>query len=212
MKRLEALSDPAELRRFVRDLLALSALPTILKGNHPRQIADAVAAAVESMLDADFIYMSLPGKREDPVIEITRTHDRCVDQFQEAICAALREHLPERMSEQTITITNPIGEGTMRIAVAPIGIGGDTVMVAGSRRSDFPTAADRLLLGIAANDTTIALQRWHAETEERIRRTEEGFSSLSTRSPRWFGVPGLTGPSTSAISGCSSIPVSLWRT
>ena len=173
MARLEALSDPAELRRFVRDLLALSALPGILKGYRPRQIADAVAAAAESMLDVDFIYMSLPGGRDDPVIEIARTHDQGIEHSQEAICAALREHLPERASEQTVTITNPIGEGTVRIAVAPIGIAGCTVMVAGSHRSDFPTAAERLLLGIAANDTTIALQRWHAETEERIRRTDQ---------------------------------------
>ena len=43
----------------------------------------------------------------------------------------------------------------------------------GSRRSDFPTAAERLLLGIAANEATIALQRWQAETEERIRQTAQ---------------------------------------
>ena len=170
---LQALSDPTELRRFIRDLLALSALPAMMKGYSPRQIADTVAAAVESMLDADFIYMSLPGKRDDPVIEIARTHERRVGNSMDAICAALRELLPARSSGQTVAIANPIGEGTVRIAVAPIGIGGDTVMVAGSRRSDFPTAAERLLLGIAANDATIALQRWHAETEERIRRTEQ---------------------------------------
>jgi hypothetical protein len=41
----------------------------------------------------------------------------------------------------------------------------------GSRRSDFPTAAERLLLGIAANEATLALQSWQAETEERIRHT-----------------------------------------
>ena len=40
----------------------------------------------------------------------------------------------------------------------------DAIMVVGSRRSDFPTAAQRLLLGIAANEATIALHRWHAGT------------------------------------------------
>ena len=170
---LQALSDPTELRRFIRDLLALSALPAMMKGYSPQQIADTVADAVESMLDADFIYMALPGNRDNPVIEIARTHERLVGNSVDAICASLRELSPGRSSGQTVAIANPIGEGTVRIAVAPIGIGGDTVMVAGSRRSDFPTAAERLLLGIAANDATIALQRWHAEAEERIRRTEQ---------------------------------------
>ena len=170
---LQALSDPAELRRFIRDLLALSALPAIMKGYDPRQIADTVVEAVESMLDADFMYMSLPGSRDDAVIEIARTHERRVGDSMDAICATVRELLPEYLSRPTVAIPNPFGEGTVRIAVAPIGIGGDTVVFAGSRRSDFPTAAERLLLGIAANEATIALQRWRAETEQRIRQTEQ---------------------------------------
>jgi len=170
---LQALSDPTELRRFIRDLLALSALPAMMKGYGPHQIANTVADAVESMLDADFIYMSLPGNLDNAIIEITRPHERLIGNSVDAICTSLRELLRGRSSGQTVAIPNPIGEGTVRIAVAPIGIGGDAVMVAGSRRSDFPTAAERLLLGIAANDATIALQRWHAETEERIRRTEQ---------------------------------------
>ena len=170
---LQALSDPAELRRFIRDLLALSALPAIMKSYNPRQIADTVVEAVESMLDADFMYMSLLGRRDDAVIEIVRTHERRAGDFVDAISTAMRELLPAYSSAPTVAVPNPIGEGTVRIAVAPIGIGGNTVILAASRRSDFPTAAERLLLGIAANEATIALQRWRAETEERIRQTEQ---------------------------------------
>ena len=170
---LQALSDPAELRRFIRDLLALSALPAIMKSYNPRQIADTVVEAVESMLDADFMYMSLLGRRDDAVIEIVRTHERRAGDFVDAISTAMRELLPAYSSAPTVAVPNPIGEGTVRIAVAPIGIGGNTVILAASRRTDFPTAAERLLLGIAANEATIALQRWRAETEERIRQTEQ---------------------------------------
>ena len=170
---LQALSDPAELRRFIRDLLALSALPAIMKSYNPRQIADTVVEAVESMLDADFMYMSLLGRRDDAVIEIVRTHERRAGDFADAISTAMRELLPAYSSAPTVAVPNPIGEGAVRIAVAPIGIGGNTVILAASRRSDFPTAAERLLLGIAANEATIALQRWRAETEERIRQTEQ---------------------------------------
>ncbi len=94
-------------------------------------------------------------------------------------------------SEQRLAVANPIGEGTVSIAVAPIGFSGDAVIIVGSRRSDFPTAAERLLLGIAANEATIALQRWQAETEERIRRTEQELRLVIDTIPAlvWSALP-----------------------
>ncbi len=94
-------------------------------------------------------------------------------------------------SEQTLAVANPIGEGTVSIAVAPIGFSGDAVIVVGSRRSDFPTAAERLLLGIAANEATIALQRWQAETEERIRQTAQELRLVIDTIPAlvWSALP-----------------------
>jgi hypothetical protein len=105
------------------------------------------------------------------VIEIARTNKRSAGDPLSAIRATLRKILLAPSFEQALAVANPIGEGTVSIAVAPIGFSGDAVIIVGSRRSDFPTAAERLLLGIAANEATIALQRWQAETEERIRRT-----------------------------------------
>ena len=59
--------------------------------------------------------------------------------------------------------------------------------MAGSRRSDFPSEAQRLLLGVAANEATIALQRWHAETDQRR------FVALVENSSDFIGVAGLDG-------------------
>jgi PAS domain S-box-containing protein len=191
MPRAEALSDPTELRRCIRDLLALSALPAILKSYDPHQIADSVTAALVSMLDAEFVYVSLRAKRDDPVIEIVQTGKRNAGGSLSAIRAALRETLLARSSEQTQVIANPIGEGTARIAVAAIGFSDDTGILVGSRRSDFPTAAERLLLGVAANEATIALQRWQAETEERIRQTEQELQLVIDTIPAlaWSALP-----------------------
>ena len=68
---VEALSDPRELRRCIRDLVALSTLPAIWKNYDPQQIADSVAAALVSMLNADFVHVALPGRRDEPIIEVT---------------------------------------------------------------------------------------------------------------------------------------------
>jgi PAS domain S-box-containing protein len=191
MPRAEALSDPTELRRCIRDLLALSALPAILKRYDPHQIADSVAAALVSMLDSEFVCISLRGKRDDPVIEIARSDKRSAADSLGAIRTALREILLAPSSEQTLAVANPIGEGNVSIAVAPIGFSGDAVIVVGSRRSDFPTAAERLLLGIAANEATIALQRWQAETEERIRQTAQELRLVIDTIPAlvWSALP-----------------------
>jgi PAS domain S-box-containing protein len=191
MPRVEALSDPTELRRCMRDLLALSALPAILKNYDPRQIADSVAAALVSMLDSEFAYISLRGTRDGPLIELAQT-DRWTDAGTlDAIRAVLPESLLTPSSEQTLTIDAPTGGGKVTIAVAPIGFSGDAVIIVGSRRADFPTATERLLLGIAANEATIAVQRWQAETEERTRRTEQELRLVIDTIPAlvWTALP-----------------------
>jgi PAS domain S-box-containing protein len=170
---VEALFDPAELRRCIRDLLALSTLPAILKTFDPYRIADSVAAALASMLDSDFVYILLSGKRDDPDIEIVRSGKRIAADSLAAIRAALRDESLTPSSERVLAVPNPIGEGVLRIVSAPIGFGDDAIIVVGSRRSDFPTPAQRLLLGIAANEATIALQRWQAEADARFRETEQ---------------------------------------
>jgi PAS domain S-box-containing protein len=83
------------------------------------------------------------------------------------------------------------------VTCAPIGFGGDAFLVAGSRQSGFPSEVQRLLLGIAANDLTIALQRWSAETEGRrfVELVENSsdfiaFSSLDG-TPQYINAAGL---------------------
>ena len=191
MPRVEALSDPTELRRCMRDLLALSALPAILKSYDPRQIADSVAATLVSMLDSEFAYISLRGTRDGPLIEIARTARQSAADPLDAIRAVLPEILLPPFPEPRLAVANPVGGGTASIAVAPIGFGGDAVIVVGSRRPDFPTAAERLLLGIAANEATIALQRWQAEAEERTRQTEQELRLVIDTIPAlvWSALP-----------------------
>jgi PAS domain S-box-containing protein len=184
---VEQFSDPQELRRYIRDLMALSALPAMWKDFDPPQIAENVAAALITMLGADFIYVALPGSRAEPDIEITHVGNELKKDSPEIIQAALRKSLPQRATEQVLSIPNPVGTGTMRIAVAPIGFAGDAIVVAASSQHDFPSEAQRLLLGIGANDATIALRRWHVEVEARR------FITLIERSSDFVGVASMEG-------------------
>jgi PAS domain S-box-containing protein len=188
---VEQLSDPQELRRCIRDLVALSTLPAIWSTYDSGQICDSIAAALVSMLRADFVHIALPDQREKRSVEVTRTGMGIAAGSLDAIRTALRsERLgrsAELVSEDTTEIANPCGEGRMRLAYAPIGFGGKALLVAGSSRPEFPTQAQRLMLGIGANEATIALQRWRAEASER------SYLALVERSSDFIGVASLDG-------------------
>jgi PAS domain S-box-containing protein len=188
---VEQLSDPQELRRCIRDLVALSTLPAIWNTYDSSQISDSIAAALVSMLRADFVHIALPDQPEKGSVEVTRTGMRIAAGSLDAIRAALHsERLgrsAELASDYTAEIANPCGEGRMRLAYAPIGFGGEAILVAGSSRPEFPTQAQRLVLGIGANEATIALQRWRAEACER------SYLALVERSADFIGVASLDG-------------------
>jgi hypothetical protein len=67
------LSDPRELRNYIRDLIALSALPATWKAYEPQRIAESVAAAMIAMLSPDFVYVSLLSASNHPSGEVTVT-------------------------------------------------------------------------------------------------------------------------------------------
>jgi PAS domain S-box-containing protein len=184
---VEALSDPNELRRCIRDLVALSTLPALSERHDPNQIADSVVGALLSMLHADFVYIAHPGRCDQPSIEIVRADKAIAPESIGIICAAVRAELPVPPSRQSPTMTNPVGEGMLRLACAPIGIGGEAVVVAGSRASEFPTDVQRLLLRIAADEATIALERRQVEADK------HRFATLIERTSDFVGFAGLDG-------------------
>jgi PAS domain S-box-containing protein len=184
---VEAVSDLQQLRRCIRDLVALSTLPALWRFYGPEQIADSIAAALVSMIDADFVYVVLPGKHDEPETEVTRTGAR-VRAFSTAdIRAALRDVQRLQSYDQPVAIPNPSGTGTVQLAFAPIGFGGHAVLVAGSTAPSFPTQEHRVLLGIGANEATIALQRWQSEADERR------LVTLVERSSDFIGVATIEG-------------------
>jgi hypothetical protein len=197
---VESLTDPQELRRCIRDLVALSTLPSIWTSYNPQQIADSIAAALLSMLAADFVYISLPSGEREQITETIRVGKAIASNSGKMILTALRDAWLGQ-SEQTGVIANPFGEGAIRVASAPIGFRGDAVIVAGSQQPSFPTGGQRLLLSIGANGTTIALQRWSAET------VEERFVSLVERSSDFVALRAWMARHTISIPPVSSSSV-----
>ena len=167
MPALEPRSEALELRRCVRDLVALSALPAMWKGFEPSRIAESAASTVISMLDAEFVYVGLPGESDDNEIDVVKTAAPVEATRLGEIAVAVKGKIRDVGVQETVMIANPLFPGALRLAIAPIGIDGIGVIVAGARADGFPTETQRLLLIAAANKAALGLLRWQGETEMR---------------------------------------------
>jgi PAS domain S-box-containing protein len=91
------------------------------------------------------------------------------------------------------TISNPLGEGMVRLAVLPIGHGLDHGLLAtGCGRDNFPSDTERLLLGVAVNQAAGLLQR--KEAEELLRRSEQELADFFENAAvglHWVGPDGV---------------------
>lgn len=186
MRRVDELFEPLELQHCIRDLVALSTLPALWRNYNTSQIAESVAAALISMLDAEVIYVSAPGLRDEDAVNVLRTSQMAPVPSPHRVECILRSAWL-RCREQTFAIDSPFGEGSLQVAAVPMGFGGDAGILAGSVNPRFPSETHRLLLGIAASHATLAIQRWHAETQQRR------MASLVERSSELVGFARLDG-------------------
>jgi two-component system, LuxR family, sensor kinase FixL len=158
-------SEALKLRRCVRDLVALSALPAMWKGYEPGRIAEIAASALVSMLGAEFVYVGLSSERDDNGVEVVKMAAPVEATRLREIAVAVKLEIRDAGGRETMTIANPLFRCALRLAIAPIGFEGLGVIVAGAPAADFPTETQRLLLVTAANKAALGLQRWQSETE-----------------------------------------------
>src|ERR1700730_5383989 len=140
---VETITDPQQLRRCIRHLIALSTLPALWKSYDPDQIVESIAAALITMLDADFVYAELSGQDDEPEMEVTRTGARVMACSAADIRTALRDVRQRQSYEEPAAIPDPFGTGMVQLAIAPIGFGGHSILVAGSAAPSFPTPEQR---------------------------------------------------------------------
>src|SRR5215472_6104252 len=175
----------SRLRRGINDLASLRALPAIWIGQDRSRVISALFGGLIGMLDLDFAY----ARFADPASESPREWIRSADSIDHDTKAnevgrALEPYLAAELPTANFHIANPLAEGTASIAVFQLGVQDRVgVFVAGSRRSEFPTETERLLLQVAINQAAVALQearhvskRTHAKEElERqvVERTAE---------------------------------------
>jgi PAS domain S-box-containing protein len=163
------------LRAVLRDLVALSAMPTAWVGREPAAVAAGFADALIGLLPLNFVFVRLCVPGVAGGVDVTR--GKAWKSFPEWLENYLSN---SRLSDKEIIPDVDGGVEPSRGVVVPIGVNAEVgVVAAACERVDFPTEIDYLLLRLAANHAATAFQsarliheRTRAEEELRKARDE----------------------------------------
>ena len=155
-----ALDETRRLQRCIRDLTSLLALPAIWSGGDASHVVRTLIDTLFGMLRLDFIYARFTTSANDAPIQMVRIDVREFAARPEEIGHALHHWLEEEPSKWPRSVKDPFGDNDISILPLRLGlIGQFGVIVAGSRRADFPEETERLVLSVAANQAAIGLEQ-----------------------------------------------------
>ncbi len=161
--------EAKDLKACINDLICILAMPAIWSGGEPNQIVTALLDVLLGMLRLDFVYAVLripTGDAPFEIIRLIRSRDSTAES--EAISQALNSLLKVDPHTWPSVLQTPTGDGDLSLASFRLGLKNEMgVLVAGSRRTDFPTRTERLLLNVAANQAAIGLQEARLLREQR---------------------------------------------
>src|ERR1700716_2638015 len=124
----ESRANSKEFQRCIRDLVALSALPAAWQNYDMRQIGSSIVAALISILDADFVFIALPGHSSQSITELTRNKSKLSPADLRRVRTRLQREKPMHRCEQEFVIAGASGRGDLHVMTAPIGLNGDATL------------------------------------------------------------------------------------
>src|SRR6185437_2038116 len=152
-------SEAKQLRACINDLMGVVALPAIWSGSVPSEIVRTLLDALLGMLHLDFVYLCLKDSIGEPPFEVVRGPlSHAVTCLSQQIGEGLKNWSGDHVQEWPRVLRNAFGDEDLSIIPLPLGLGSEIgILVAGSRRPDFPVRTERLLLTVAANQAAVGL-------------------------------------------------------
>jgi signal transduction histidine kinase/CheY-like chemotaxis protein len=148
-------ADLGELRRALRDVVALTMLPTVWAGYEPHQICVDLVDVVARMVDADGVYLTSPTNDCPEILRLKRASDHETER-------ALRAAAAETTIGNVHTVTGS-GERPLRLMSSSLSFQTTDRFVVAARRADFPNEMERLILRVAGNQASTWLDWKRAE-------------------------------------------------
>ena len=185
---IPAVHDPEgeRLRQTMRDLVALSTLPAIWGELAPEGVIKSLAGVLLTTLDLELAYVRIaePGGH-DRIDALRSRQEGRAGLSLAALRTALDAAAPG--SDALEGILDPADGRPLRVSLVRLGIGGELgSIVAASRRPGFPSDHERLLLGVAANQAAVVLQRHLAQRA--LARSESRFLEFADAAPAMLWV------------------------
>jgi len=164
----EAANEIKRLKACINNLISVQALPAIWSGGQPSQIVSASLDVLLKMLSLDFAYARLKDSTGGALEMVRLAHDRNLSVQPQLIGRALNPCLGDFSQTSPSRVRNPIGDGDISVLLLRLGLQAELgVFVVGSKRPDFPTQTERLLLNLAANQAVIGLQEARLLNEQK---------------------------------------------
>jgi PAS domain S-box-containing protein len=167
------LDHPADeikrLQRCMNDLVSLLALPAMWSGSTPGDIVHTLLDSLLRMLDLDFAYVTLTNLVDAAPSETVRVAQSQEEMFRpRELCTFLNRWLGDDPQKPYLRERSHVGDEEVSLVSWPLGVQREIgVIVAGSRRADFPLDTEALLLSIAANQALTGLQQARLLTEQK---------------------------------------------
>ncbi len=148
-------AEAEQLRICMDDLIGVVALPAAWNGCAPAEIVHTLLDALLGMLHLDFVYLWLKDSLGERPLEVVRGPRL---QTLAGIGESLKRWSADRVPNPP-RVVDALGDEDLTMIRLPLGLEGEMgILVAGSRRADFPARTERLLLTVAANQAAVGLQ------------------------------------------------------
>jgi PAS domain S-box-containing protein len=173
-----AQADAATLRGCLRDVLALSTLPAVWAGAKPLRIAESLADALYTMLNADFVYVGLLEPQGGALASVAQTEPYETDpQLAAALGPVLLDWTRRHDPHELLRTSDPRREIPLRVTCRPLGHNAELgVLAAGFAGENLPAPFHHLLLDVSATQATTGFNS--ALLVHSLRQTEERFRAL----------------------------------
>jgi PAS domain S-box-containing protein len=150
------------LQGCINDLFGVLAPPALWNDHESPELMSTLLDVLVEILRLDFAYARASDTIEGVPIEVLRAARRIPETSAHEVSRALQGWLTGDLPTMPFQAPNPIGEGNISIVPFRLGLLDEAgVLLAASRRADFPTEMERMLLQVAANQAVIALRETH---------------------------------------------------
>jgi PAS domain S-box-containing protein len=156
------------LQRCINDLVSVLALPAIWTGAEPSRVVSGLLDALMGLLRLDLVYVRLQDRFDGAPPEMVRGQWLKLTAQPQETGGLLSQWLGDDPKKWPATARKQVGDTEISVVCLQMGVQGEVgVIVAGSRRADFPGETEKLVLSVAANQAAIGLQEARLLSEQK---------------------------------------------